>query len=237
MPAEVRVFADADELGIALADAILAAYAAAPGRFVLGCPGGRSLRTTYRALAARGADLSRLVVVMMDEYVGAPPDAHYSCTRFAREELAAPLALADEQLWLPDPGDPAEYDARIARAGGIDLFLLASGASDGHVAFLPPGSPRDGRTSVVELATSTRRDNLATFPRFRSLDEVPLRGVSVGLATISGARAMRLVVHGADKRGAAARLLALDDFDPAWPASIVHVGSDAEIWIDEAALP
>jgi len=237
MAAEVRVFADADELGAALAGEILVAYAAAPGRFLLGCPGGRSLRTTYRALAARNADLSRLVVVMMDEYVGAPPDAHYSCTRFAQEELAAPLGLADGQVWVPDPGDPPEYDERIARAGGIDLFLLASGASDGHVAFLPPGSRRDGRTSVVELATSTRRDNLATFPQFRSLDEVPLRGVSVGLGTISGARAVRLVLHGADKRAAAARLLSLDDFDPAWPASIVHACADAEIWIDEDARP
>src|SRR5207253_6931590 len=101
MAAEVRVFADADELGAALAGEILVAYAAAPGRFLLGCPGGRSLRTTYRALAARNADLSRLVVVMMDEYVGAPPDAHYSCTRFAQEELAAALGLADGQVWVP----------------------------------------------------------------------------------------------------------------------------------------
>jgi glucosamine-6-phosphate deaminase len=230
--AEVRVFADADELGRALAADVVARYEATAGPYLLGCPGGRSLRTTYRALAGRG--LGRLVVVMMDEYVGAPGDAHYSCSRFAREEIAGPLGAGE--TWLPDPDDPAAYDAQIAGAGGVDLFLLASGASDGHVAFLPPGSPRDGRTSVVELAETTRRDNLRTFPDFESLEEVPPLGVSVGLSTITDARALRLVLHGAGKREATRRLLALDAFDPSWPSSIVHDHPDAEIWTDEEAM-
>lgn len=50
---------------------------------------------------------------------------------------------------------------------------------------------------------------------------------------VAAARSVRLVLHGADKRAATARLLALDAFDPAWPASIVHDHPDAEIWVDE----
>ena len=229
--ATVRRFADAHELGAALAEQILERYRASEGPFLLGCPGGRSLVSTYRALAERRAVLDRLVVVMMDEYVGAAADAHYSCRAFAERELAAPLRLRAKQIWFPDESDPAAYDERIERAGGVDLFLLASGASDGHVAFVPPGSPRAGRTAVLALAESTRRDNLGTFPRFASVDEVPTHGVSVGLATISAARALRLVLHGPDKRHAADRLLALRGFDPEWPASIVHEHPDAEIWI------
>jgi glucosamine-6-phosphate deaminase len=174
---------------------------------------------------------------MMDEYVDAPVESHYSCRGFALRELVEPLGLRDEQVWLPDADDAGAYDERIEDAGGIDLFLLASGASDGHVAFVPPGSRRDGRTAVVALAESTRRDNLATFSDFASLDEVPTHGVSVGLGTIAGARTLRLVLHGEDKRAAAARLLSLDAFDPSWPASIVHAHGDAEIWLDEKARP
>jgi glucosamine-6-phosphate deaminase len=233
----VRVFTDADDLGGALAGEIVDAYERAPGdSFLLGCPGGRSLVTTYRALAAHDVDLSRLVVVMMDEYVGADGDAHYSCRGFGERELAGPLGLRTDQVWLPDVEAPEEYDDRIAAAGGIDLFLLASGASDGHIAFVAPGSSRARRTSVVEIADSTRRDNLATFPAFASLAEVPKHGVSVGLGTIAAARALRLVLHGADKRSATSRLLALDAFDPQWPASIVHEHDDAEIWVDREAL-
>lgn len=223
-----------EAIGEALADEVVARHDAAAGDFLLGCPGGRSLRTTYDALARRPR-LERLVVVMMDEYVGAPADAHYSCTRFAHDEIAGPLGVPPGRVWLPAAEDPHAHEERIAAAGGVDLFLLASGASDGHVAFVPPGAPPAGRTAVLELAESTRRDNLETFPGFASLDEVPTHGVSVGLGTISAARALRLVLHGAGKRGATRRLLALDRYDPAWPASVVHDHPDARILIDEEA--
>jgi glucosamine-6-phosphate deaminase len=170
--AEVRRFADADELGRTLAAEIVALHPR-----LLGCPGGRSLLTTYRQLP----ELPETTIVMMDEYLPVPPtSAHFSCRGFAEREL--PRA---REIWLPEPEDPPAYDDRIAEAGGIDLFLLASGASDGHVAMLGPGAPRDSRTSVVPLAESTRRDNLATFPEFESLGEVPTQGISVGLGTIA----------------------------------------------------
>jgi glucosamine-6-phosphate deaminase len=234
--ADVRIFDDAQTLGHALADEILVRYDLSTGSFLVGCPGGRSLRSTYAALAERRRDLSRCTIVMMDEYFPVPPlNAHHSCTGFALREICKPLGIPEERLLAPDPGDPGAYDERIAGAGGIDLFLLASGASDGHVAFLPPGSPLDGRTSVVRLADSTRRDNLRTFPGFPSLDDVPEHGISVGLATIRDSRGVRLVLHGKDKRGAAARVRALDSFDPSWPVSVVHSCSDAEIWLDREA--
>lgn len=215
--ASVRHFADAEELGATLA----AELAADPPR-LLGCPGGRSLLTTYRALP----ELEGTTCVLMDEYVPVPPrTAHYSCRGFADRELRG------REVWVPDPEEPEAYDERIASAGGIDVFLLASGASDGHVAMLGPGAPRDGRTAVVELAETTRRDNLATFPEFESLDEVPTHGVSVGLATIMDARALRLVVHGPDKRDAVEHLLGLDGYDPDWPVSIVHEHPDAQILV------
>jgi glucosamine-6-phosphate deaminase len=229
--AELRVLPTPEAIGAELAAELAARHDAADGAFLLGCPGGRSLRTTYAAMAER--EWPKLVVVMMDEYVGAPPDAYYSCARFAREEIAAPLGVPEERVWLA----AEDHDERIAGAGGIDVFLLASGASDGHVAFLPPGSRREGRTSVIRLAETTRRDNLATFPDFGTLDAVPTHGLSVGLATIADARSLRLVLHGAGKRGAARRLLALDRFDPSWPASVVHDQPDAVIYLDEDAYP
>ena len=115
---------------------------------------------------------------------------------------------------------------------------MASGASDGHVAFRPPGSDLDGATSIVRLAETTRRDNMATFPEFRSLDEVPRAGVSVGLGTISGlSRSVRLVLVGAGKQTAAARVLAAAGYDPSWPATFIHRCPGPEIWLDDAAQP
>ncbi len=88
----------------------------------------------------------------------------------------------------------------------------------------------------MALAETTRRDNLATFPAFASLAEVPRHGVSVGLGTIAGlSREAVMVVTGSHKREAARRLLASTGFDRAWPATILHRCRDARLWLDEAA--
>ncbi len=255
---EVRVFRDAAALGASLADEIVAGIdeARAGGRrYVLGCPGGRSARSTYQALAERvtGADLGHLVIAMMDDYVQrgtqggwqhVAADAHYSCRRFARVEIVAPLNVAAaigvprEHVWLPDPADPAAYRRRLEDAGGVDLFIVATGASDGHVAFVKPGTPLESDVSIIPLAQTTRQDNMATFPDFASLDEVPDHGVSVGLGTIRAvSRRVRLIIIGEGKRLAAQRTIKAADFDPSWPATFIHRCSDAQIWVDEAAYP
>lgn len=255
----LRVHADAGALGDALAAEIIAVMTAAAqeGRHcLLGCPGGRSLMSTYQAVAARlrarPMDLGHVVIVMMDEYLeDAPGPARrvpaglpHSCARFGREQIARPWNLAvaphrgigPEQVWLPDPADPADYDRRLAAAGGIDLFLLATGASDGHVAFNPPGSRLTDRTRVVHLAASTRRDNLATFPHFAGLAEVPRRGVSVGPATIAElSREVRLVAVGEAKAPAVARIAAAGGWDPDWPSTVVHACRRGQVWVDRAA--
>jgi glucosamine-6-phosphate deaminase len=203
---EPRVFSDADALGAALAADIVADIAAAARdgrRYLLGCPGGRSLRSTYRAVATR--------------LRGSPVDLAH--------------------VWLPDPREPERYDERIAAAGGIDLFLLATGVSDGHVAFNPPGTDLSTVTRVIDLADTTRQDNLATFPHLATLDNVPRRGVSVGLATIARlSRRAVLVTTGQAKATSVARVLGSDAWQRDWPATVIHACRDAEVWVDRAAV-
>ncbi len=229
----------------------------ARGLMTLGCPGGRSLRTTYRALARvameRSTDLSALHIVMMDEYIEArgerwalcPPDAHYSCRRFGDVEIRQPfnagigesLRIPPGNLHVPDPNAPDEYETLIERLGGIDVFLLASGASDGHVAFNPQGCALHERTRVIELTEATRRDNLQTFPRFRDLAEVPRFGVSVGPATIaSHSHSAILMLLGAGKATALQRISAATQYASDWPATVVLACADAQIVTDAAAV-
>lgn len=253
------VFPTAEALGDALAVEIvdLVEAATAAGRtFVLGCPGGRSPVSTYHAMgqefARRDSDLSNLVIAMMDDYAIAGPDGwtqpdadlHYSCRRFAREDIQGVFnaslppehRVSDDNVWGPDPADPAAYDRRLAEAGGVDMFILASGAGDGHVAFNPPGTAPDSTTRVVLLAEQTRRDNLATFPEFGGLDDVPTHGITVGVGTIAAQshRAVMVVV-GADKRPAVARLLDGDGYDPSWPATVYRIIPGAGLYVDRAA--
>jgi glucosamine-6-phosphate deaminase len=261
MKVSPTVFATPEQLGQAAAQIVADRLVEAVRdgrRFLLGCPSGRSPGTTYAALAAivreRRLDVAQLVIVLMDDYLvpcagggwtHEDAAAPHSCLRFGREQIVAPLSAAAgpgrgigaDGLWIPDPADPASYDAQIAAAGGIDVFLLASGASDGHVAFNPPGSLRDSQTRVVELPTATRSDNLATFPSFGGdLGRVPTHGVTVGIATIADlSREVILLLHGTDKGIAAARLIAAESYDATWPATIFTDCRQPTFLIDRAA--
>ena len=221
--------------------------AEAEGRtYVLGCPAGRTPAPVYRALAeqARGLDLSRLHLILMDEFVEPagggwqriPAEAHHSCIGFAKRRILAGLPrLPLANLHAPDPAAPEAYEGLIESLGGIDLFLLASGATDGHVAFNPPGTALDSRTRVVRLAEATRQDNMSTFPAFQTLEDVPTHGVTVGLGTIAThSRTVVMMLHGTQKAPAYARLRGLERFDPLWPASVVFACRRPRLVIDAA---
>ena len=256
--AKLHLFETAEEIGLHLADRLLREIQRAREsgrRFVLGCPTGRTPRPTYAALVRRLStepqDLSHVVLVMMDEYLVeqsgeleyASDQMPWSCHYIARDEIFDQLnksvprefGLPQGSIWFPDASHPEAYDARIASVGGIDLFILASGASDGHVAFNPPGSPRDSRTRIIALSEQTRRDNLQTFPAFGALESVPRHGVSVGITTITAARNAVMVLTGESKRDSLSRILKADRYDPQWPATVVHEFTSGEILADRAA--
>jgi glucosamine-6-phosphate deaminase len=227
--------------------------------FLLGCPSGRSPWTTYVALArevaARKLDLTGLVIVMMDEYVerddgtGAmrriDPTAAHSCLRFGQAEIVDRLnaaagpgrGISPDHFWVPDPAAPGDFDRQIADHGGVDLFILASGAGDGHVAFNPPGTGPDTATRVIRLAEQTRRDNLHTFPSFgKDIDRVPRYGVTVGVGTIrEQSKQVVMVAHGEAKARAVRRVAAADRYQPEWPATILADCARPLLFVDEAA--
>lgn len=254
----LRVLASPEAIGEEVADTLLhhieqARLTHSP--FLLGCPSGRTPRPVFSALARRlaetKADISHVVLVMMDEYLVpddggleyASADHPWSCHYFARVEIAdrlndgLPLAhrVGDTSIWFPDPADPGAYDARIADSGGIDFFMLASGASDGHVAFNPPGSPRNSRTRIIPLSDETRRDNLLTFPAFGTLSAVPRHGVSVGIDTIASAKEAVMIVWGAGKHLTLTRMLRAERYEPQWPATVIHECALREILSDADA--
>jgi glucosamine-6-phosphate deaminase len=248
----------ADEIGSRLARRLLSEIQRASQegrRYLLGCPTGRTPRPIYAAMARQlgstPQDLSPLTLVMMDEYlieqtglfVYASETKPWSCHYFARAEILSRLnenlpekfRLREKSVWFPAAENPEDYDERIAEAGGIDFFILASGATDGHVAFNPPGTSRDSRTRIVALSDQTRRDNLQTFPTFGTIDAVPTHGVSVGISTIIQSRAAAMVLTGPAKRESFSRVMKAESYDPDWPATVIHEFAGGEIVADKEA--
>ena len=257
-PAPLRILSTPDDIGEYVASRILGGIDAATRdgrRYLLGLPTGRTPRPVYaaltRALASAPRSLRHVTLVMMDEYLVEVADGYEyamdagapSCHAFTRTEIVGQInsALPDEfqlrdtQVWFPDPRTPDAYDDQIVQAGGIDFFLAASGAGDGHVAFNPPGSARESRSRVVRLSEQTRRDNLLTFPALGSLDSVPRFGVTVGVSTITASREVVMVAWGDEKRTTVSRMLAADSYQPDWPATLIHECPRAEVVVDATA--
>lgn len=90
----------------------------------------------------------------------------------------------------------ASFEARIARFGGIELFLGGVGP-DGHIAFNEPGSSLSSRARVKTLAYDTILANSRFFNN--DLDSVPRRALTVGIQTIMDAREVVIVATGPHK--------------------------------------
>lgn len=224
--------------------------------FVLGCPGGRTPRSTYNALAEMikisEQDISHLVIAMMDEFLEENGDGsytnhgsekHFSCTGFAKLEIfdvlnsGAPAhgKIPQENIRFPNAFDPQGFEDYL-RLIGVDVFLMASGATDGHVAFNPPGTAITERTRIVKLADETRHDNLGTFPDFKDISEVPKYGVSVGPATMIDVSAIVIMeLIGAHKQKAFKRIANATKYESDWPATVVRECKDYYILADKAA--
>ena len=226
-------------------------------KFVLGCPGGRSLKKTYYYLGILShkykISLDNLIIVMMDEYVIKRknkfflinPNLHFSCVRFSKNVIKKLLnykknknnSLKDYNILFPSVENPSNYDKIIKKLGGIDIFLLASGSSDGHVAFNNAFSKINQKTHITELSKSTRRDNIKTFSKFKNLNEVPMFGLTVGLKTISSlSKSAVLILSGKEKRQAFKKISSLKKFDKSWPSSIIYKCKNSKIYIDKMVM-
>ncbi len=253
------VFKTDQELGYAAAEEIFAGIQRTQKggeRFVLGCPSGRSPQSTYKALgemiSTNQQPLGNVHLALMDEYARKAPDetfenvdeeSHFSCRRFGFEEIRAvlnaglptDLRLPHSQVLVPDARDPHEFE-KILEEMGVDIFLLASGASDGHLAFNGYGTDRNTGVRVTQLSDETRQDNLGTFPEFKSLADVPHYGVTVGPRTITSlSKKTIMILQGSHKRLAFSRITKAKMYESDWPATIITECINPHIFADEAA--
>ncbi len=240
-----EVVADPDDLAALLADRIVAAVrrdTAAKGRCVLGLATGSTPLGVYRELIRRHrageVDFSHVVTFNLDEYYPMSPENPYSYRRYMWENCFALLDLRPEQVHIPAGDTPRErvaaaceaYEHAIADAGGIDFQLLGIGQS-GHVGFNEPGSTRDSRTRLVTLDALTRKSAAADF---FGEDNVPREAITMGVATILGAREIALVATG-EHKAAIVRRAVEGEPSPDIAATYLQGHPGATVYLDLAA--
>lgn len=216
---ERRVIVASDSAALAAAAAghlrrLLADAIAARGAAWIALAGGRTPRAVYEHLARDGApaiDWPRVHVAFGDERLVLPghADSNYGMARAALfDRVPIPAAqihrIEGERSSAAEAADA--YHAALSRAFALapgawpvfDVVLLGVGA-DGHTASLFPGTPA---LRVV--------DRLAAAAEAPS---APSARVTLTYPVLNAARAVVVLVGGADKAGAVAR--AFEDGVPA----------------------
>lgn len=185
---------------------INAANPTADKPFVLGCPTGNSPLGMYRKLIelnkAGKVSFENVVTFNMDEYCNLPEEHPESYHSFMWNNFFSHINIKKENVNILNGNaadldkECAEYEARIASYGGIDLFMGGVGP-DGHIAFNEPGS---SLTSLTRRKTLTQ-DTIIANSRFFDFDvnKVPKTALTVGVGTVMNAKSVLLIVNGHNK--------------------------------------
>lgn len=209
--------------------------------FVLGCPTGSSPLGMYKKLIelnkAGKVSFQNVVTFNMDEYVGLPEDHPESYHSFMWNNFFNHIDIKKENVNILN-GNAAdldkeceEYEARIAAAGGIDLFMGGVGP-DGHIAFNEPGSSLVSLTRQKTLTQDTIIANSRFFDN--DLTKVPRQALTVGVATVMDAREVMVLVNGHHK-ARALQAAVEGPLTQMWTVSAVQNHPHAIIVADEAA--
>lgn len=229
----------ASEFGSAAADLVQTMLRRKPNA-VIGFPTGSTPLPMYQDLLRRQRqgtlDLTQMRAVMLDDYLGATGDDPVSFHNWLKREFFDPAGVGSDRL-LRMPTDPEgieeacqQYEERLQRLGGVDLQLLGLGLN-GHIGFNEPGAAVDSRTHVVPLTATTTVANAAYWDSSR---KVPEEGVTMGVGTILGARAIGLLVNGARKADILRSTL-LGPIGPDVPASFLRNVADVQVIADQEA--
>ena len=124
-----------------------------------------------------------------------------------------------------------DYEKKIRKAGGIDLFLGGIGP-DGHIAFNEPGSSLTSRTRVKTL----RYDTIVANSRFfgGDLNKVPKLALTVGVGTVMDANEVIIIITGLSK-ARALREVVEGSISHMWTASILQLHQRGIIVCDDSA--
>lgn len=212
-----------------------------PSPFVLGLPGGMTPLETYRELIrlyrAGEVSFANVITFNMDEFVGLPADHPQSFHTYMWSNFFSHVDVRPEHVHLLDGGaeDPvkecADYEARMAEVGGIDLFLGGVG-EDGHIAFNEPFSSLTSRTRIKMLAPET----IEAYARFFGGDAslVPHRVLTVGVGSVLAARKVLILAVG--RRKARAVYHGIEGpYNHKWTISALQTHPNSMIVCDEEA--
>jgi len=209
--------------------------------FVLGLPTGSTPLGTYQELIHLHNDgqisFKNVVTFNMDEYVGIPEDHPESYHTFMYKNLFNSIDIPEENINILDGNaddldrECKEYEAKIEKYGGIDLFLGGIGP-DGHIAFNEPGSSLSSRTRLKTLTYDTRVANSRFFDN--DISKVPKLALTVGVGTVMDSDEVLIMINGYNKARAVQQVVE-GGVNHMWTVSALQLHKKGMIVCDDEA--
>ena len=207
---------------------------------VLGLATGSTPVGMYKILSekckAGELDFSSVKSYNLDEYYPISPDNDQSYRYFMNENLFNHINIDKSNTFVPngqatDIGKECkEYDEMISKMGGADIQVLGIG-NNGHIAFNEPDAELVAGTHVTGLTQSTIEVNSRFFA---SIDDVPTKAVTMGMASIMKAKKIMLLASGKAKHDVVKKLLD-DKLTTSNPATLLKLHNDVVIICDKDA--
>ncbi len=209
--------------------------------FVLGLPTGSSPIGMYKELVKlnkKGTVSFKYVTTFnMDEYVGLPEDHPESYHSFMWNNFFSHIDIKKSNVNILNGNakdlekECADYEKRIAKAGGINLFVGGIGP-DGHIAFNEPGSSLGSLTRVKTLTMDTMVANSRFFDN--DINKVPKTALTVGVKTVLDAEEVLIIISGLNKARALSKVVE-EGVNHMWTVSALQVHPKGIIVCDEQA--
>ena len=184
-----------------------------------------------------GLDFSKITTFNLDEYYGLASDHEQSYRHFMDNTLFNHININKKNTYVPDglTKEPnkygKEYDKMIEDFGGIDVQILGIGRN-GHIAFNEPDDELILSTHITNLTKDTINANSRFFD---SIDQVPIKAITMGLGTIMKAKKIVLMANGKGKANIMDELLKSKKITTKLPASILLLHHNVTVIMDEEA--
>lgn len=235
-----RQFPTETELAAALARMLVDTMAQLP-EVVIGLPTGRTPLALYseliRLTRQEEVDWADVRTFNLDEFVGLGGGDPGSYRTFMQERLFAHVNIRAANIGFLDGRAPdlerecERYERAIVDAGGMDVLVLGIGAN-GHIGFNEPADGLIAHTHRVSLVEPTRAANALWFGG--DVSRVPREALTMGMATILGARAIVLIATGEAKEEAVSAML-YGSVTTRVPASFLQLHPQVSVMLDEPA--
>lgn len=206
---------------------------------VLGVSFGRDLIPVYQKLKELGQagelPFGDVRVFVCCEYRDLDKEHEGSVHSYMKNNLFDGAGFNESNIFYPclcseDENELKEYDEQISAAGGIDLMILGIGIN-GSIGFNEPATPFESYTHAQLLTDKTKK---LVAEDFGGAENVPEKGVTMGIKTIVSAKYIDLIAAGEEKADAVHKIV-YGKTIPFVPASMLQIHMNLNLYVDSAA--